>query len=89
MTPDLTLPMYDGFMKIIFSEGSIHHLKTMEMQTAPRVGEKVVIDDKFWTVCNVTHLPKTNGANDNENMCAWDDSRDADMTVHLKDDDEE
>ncbi len=76
-------------MKVIFSEGSIHHLKTMEMETAPRVGEQVIVENQFWTVESVTHLPKQNGRNDNEDMCGWDDARDADLTVHLTDPDEE
>ena len=72
-------------MKIIFTEGSIHHLATLEMHTSPRVGEELVVDNKLWTVDKVTHFPKSNGKNGNENCCGWDDDRDADMTVHLKD----
>ena len=83
-----TPSLYDGGMKVIFTEGSLHHLRTMDMETAPQTGEKVVVDDKFWTVKSVTHLPKTNGVNDNENCCGWDEDQDADLTVHLKDDDE-
>ena len=70
-------------MKVIFTEGSIHHLKTMELHTAPRVGDEVVVDNDTWTVESVTHFPKTDGLNDNVNCCGWDDDRDADMTVHL------
>ncbi len=72
-------------MKIIFTEGSIHHLKTMDIHTAPRVGEQVVVDNRTWTVDSVTHFPKESGRNDNENCNAWDEDRDADMTVHLVD----
>ena len=72
-------------MKVIFTEGSVHHLKTMEMHTAPRVGEKVVVDNKLWTVDQVVHLPKVNGLNENESYSGYDDRRDADMTVHLND----
>ena len=70
-------------MKVIFTEGSIHYLKTMDMQTAPRVGEKVVVNNQFWTVESVTHFPKESGRNDNENCNGWDEDRDADMSVHL------
>jgi hypothetical protein len=70
-------------MKIIFTEGSIHHLKTMEMQTAPRVGEEVVVDNHIWKVDSITHFPKENGLNDNKDRCGWDDERDADLSVHL------
>jgi hypothetical protein len=76
-------PLYDTDMKIIFTEGSIHHLKTMEMQTAPRVGEEVVVDNHIWKVDSITHFPKENGLNDNKDRCGWDDERDADLTVHL------
>jgi hypothetical protein len=55
-------------MKIIFTEGSIHHLKTMEMQTAPRVGEEVVVDNHIWKVDSITHFPKENGLNDNKDL---------------------
>ncbi len=74
-------------MKVIFTEGSLHHLKTMEMLAVPRYGEEIVVDNKFWTVKSVTHLPKENGLNDNQDMCGWDDARDADATVHLKEND--
>jgi len=70
-------------MKIIFTEGSIHHLKTMDMHTAPRVGEKIVVDNHTWSVESVTHFPKDSGRNENENSSGWDEERDADMTVHL------
>jgi hypothetical protein len=74
-------------MKAIFTEGSIHHLKTMEVQAVPRIGETVIVDNKTWTVEEVTHFPKQNGRNDNENCCGWDDDRDADLSVHLAQDD--
>jgi hypothetical protein len=75
-------------MKVIFSEGSIHHLKTMEMGAVPRIGDRVVVDNKTWTVDRVvTHFPKENGINDNENCCPWDDDRDADLFIHLVDED--
>jgi len=70
-------------MKITFTEGSIHHLKTMDMHTAPRVGEKIVVDNHTWSVESVTHFPKDSGRNGNENSSGWDEERDADMTVHL------
>lgn len=70
---------------MIFTEGSIHHLKTMEMQTAPRVGEGVVVDNKLWTVDKIVHFPKLDGLNENESYSGHDDDRDADMTVHLDD----
>ena len=72
-------------MKVIFTEGSVHYLKTMEMQTAPRVGEKVLVDNKLWTVDEVTHLPKVDGVNGNETYYGHDDDRDADLNVHLDD----
>ena len=59
------------------------------MQTAPRVGEQIVVDNRFWRVDSVTHLPKENGKNDNADCCGWDDDQDADLTGHLKDEDEE
>lgn len=71
-------------MKVISTEGSVHHLKTMEMQTAPRVGDEVIVNNDPWTVDRVAHLPKGNGRNDNETWFNWDDDRDADMSVHLK-----
>lgn len=85
--PQLCSPLYDSGMKVIFTEGSLHHLKTMEMAATPRAGEKVIVNDKFWIVKSVTHLPKQNDINDDENCCGWDDDRDADLTVHLKEDD--
>jgi hypothetical protein len=57
----------------------------MDIHTAPRVGEKVVIDNHTWTADSVTHLPKQSGRNDNENCNDWDQDRDADLTVHLVD----
>jgi len=72
-------------MKVIFSEGS-GHLDTMEMQTTPRVGENIVVHNRLWVVKRVTHLPKKDGRNDNENTCGWDSNRDADIAVRLEDD---
>lgn len=70
-------------MKAIFTEGSIHHLKTMDIHTVPRLGEQVVVNNDIWTVDSVTHFPKRDGLNDNKSCCGWDDERDADITVHL------
>ena len=33
-------------MTVTLAEGSIHHLKTMEMLTALRIGEEVVVDNE-------------------------------------------
>jgi hypothetical protein len=72
-------------MKVIFTEGSLHHLKTMDIHIAPREGEEVVVDNRIWIVGTVTHLPKVEGVNDNEDCCGWDLDRNADMTIHLVD----
>jgi hypothetical protein len=46
----------------------------------------VVVNNRTWTVDSVTHFPKEErGRNDNENCNGWDEDRDADMTVHLVD----
>ena len=70
-------------MKAIFTEGSIHHLKTMQVDTAPRAGDEVIIENHIWIVDKVTHLPKQDGRNDNETCCGWDVDRDADLSIHL------
>lgn len=49
------------------------------------MSKRLCVDNLGQTVGSVTHLPKTNGRNDNKNQIGWDDEHDADMSIHLAD----
>jgi hypothetical protein len=73
-------------LKVIFTEGSLHHLCDRYMRAVPRRGDEVVIDNDLWIVERVTHLPfnPSTGKNDNEDCMGWDEDRQADLSVHLR-----